>query len=108
MTIHADEQSYNLALAMWSLLEQNAASLRAEGAPEAMVNGVQREAVARILAEVCDATGANVDESIKVFLENYWHIRANPSLSMRHHGEPPEPDEDLPAHDVFAPVNPFQ
>jgi hypothetical protein len=87
-----------------SELKVPAASLSAEGAPEAMVNGVQREAVARILAEVCDATGANVDESIKVFLQNYWHIRANPSLSMRHHGEPPEPVEDLPARKVFASV----
>ena len=109
MTIDADEQSYNLALAMWSLLEQNAASLRAEGAPEAIVNGVQREAVARILAEVCDASGANVDESIRVFLENYYNIRDNPSMSIRHHGEPLEPEEELPADYVFVPpVNPFQ
>jgi hypothetical protein len=49
-----------------TLLEQNAASLRAEGAPDAMVSVVQREAVAQILAEVCDATGANEDESIRV------------------------------------------
>jgi hypothetical protein len=39
MTVHVNEQnykmeqSYNLALAIWSLLEQNAASLRADGAP---------------------------------------------------------------------------
>ena len=33
MTVNVDEQSYNLVLAIWSLLEQNAASLRAEGAP---------------------------------------------------------------------------
>jgi len=67
MTVHVDEQSYKLALAIWSLLEQNAASLRAEGAHDAMVSVVQREAVARILAEVCDATSANEDESIRVF-----------------------------------------
>jgi hypothetical protein len=115
MTVHVDEQnykmeqSYNLALAIWSLLEQTAASLRAEGAPDAMVSVVQREAVARILAEVCDATGANEKESIRVFLENYYHIRTNPSLSIRHRGEPPEPEADLPTHYVFVPpINPFQ
>jgi hypothetical protein len=115
MTVHVDEQnynmeqSYNLALAIWSLLEQNAASLRAEGAPDAMVSIVQQEAVAQILAEVCDATGANENESIRVFLENYYNIRDNPSLSIRHHGEPLEPEEELPADDVFVPpVNPFQ
>jgi hypothetical protein len=107
MTIHVDEQSHNLALAIWSLLEQNAASLRAEGALDAMVSVVQREAVAQILAEVCDATGAHENESIRVFLENYHHIRDNPSLSIRHHGEPTEPEEELPA-DYVPPVNPFQ
>ena len=115
MAVHVDEQnykmeqSYNLALAIWSLLEQNAASLRAEGAPDAMVSVVQREAVAQILAEVCDATGANENEAIGALLENYHHIRDNPSLSIRHHGEPPEPEEELPADYVFVPpVNPFQ
>jgi hypothetical protein len=48
MTVDVDEQnynmeqSYNLALALWSLLEQNAASLRAEGAAtlwSALFNG---------------------------------------------------------------------
>jgi len=109
MTVHVNEQSYNLALAIWSLLEQNAASLRAEGAPDAMVSVVQREAVAQILAEVCDATDANEKESIRVFLENYYNIRDNPSMSIRHHGEPLEPEEELPADYVFVPpVNPFQ
>lgn len=92
MTVHVEEQSYNLTLAIWSLLEQNAASLRAEGAPDAVVSVVQWEAVARILAEVCDATGANKDETIRVFIENYNHIWENPSLSIRHHGEPSEPE----------------
>jgi hypothetical protein len=101
------EQSYNLALAIWSLLEQNAASLRAEGAPDAMISVVQREAVAEILAEVCDATGANENEAIKVFFENCYTIRDNPSLSIRHHNEPPEPEEELPA-DYVPPANPFQ
>jgi hypothetical protein len=102
MTVHVDEQnykmeqSYNLALAIWSLLEQNAASLRADGAPDAMISFVQQEAVAEILAEVCDATGADENESIRVFLENYYNIRDNPS-SIRHHGEPLEPEEELPA-----------
>ena len=113
MTVNVDEQnykmeqSYNLALAIWSLLEQNAASLRAEGAPDAMVSVVQQEAVAQILAEVCDATGANENESIRVFLENCYNIRDNPSLSIRHHGEPLEPEEELPA-DYVPPVNPFR
>ena len=39
------EQSYNLALALWSLLEQNAASLRAEGAPDAMVQSPNMPAI---------------------------------------------------------------
>jgi hypothetical protein len=62
MTVNVDEQnyrmqqSYNLALAIWSLVEQNAASLRAEGASDTTVGVVQRDAVARILAEVCYAT----------------------------------------------------
>jgi len=99
----------NLALAIWSLLEQNAASLRAEGVPDAMISVVQREAVAQILAEVCDATGTNENEAIRVFLENYYQIRDNSSLSIRHHGEPLEPEEELPADYVFVPpVNPFQ
>jgi hypothetical protein len=46
------------------------------------------------LAEVCDATGANEKESIREFLENYYNIRDNPSLSIRHHGEPLEPEEE--------------
>ncbi len=109
MTVNVDEQSYNLALAIWSLVEQNVASLKAEGAPDAVVSVVQREAVARILAEVCDGTGANKDETIRVFLENYHHIWENPSLSIRHHGEPSEPEADLLADgDVSVPpVNPF-
>ena len=43
MTVNVDEQnyrreqSYNLALAIWSLVEQTAASLRAEGASDATV-----------------------------------------------------------------------
>jgi hypothetical protein len=84
MTVHVDEQNYkmeqgyNLALAIWSLLEQNAASLRAEVAPDAIVSVVQQEAVAQILAEVCDATGANENESIRVFLENYYTILITP------------------------------
>jgi hypothetical protein len=112
MTVQVDEQnykmeqSYNLALAIWSLLEQNAASLRADGAPDAVVSVVQREAVAEILAEVCEATGTNANEAIRVFLENYYNIRDNPS-SIR--GEPPEPAEELPADYVSVPpVNPFQ
>ncbi len=115
MTVHVDElnyrmeHSYNLALAIWSLLEQNAASLRADGAPDAMISVVQQEAVAQILAEVCEATGAHENESIRVFLENYHNMRDNPSLSIRHHGEPREPEEELPADYVFVPpVNPFQ
>jgi hypothetical protein len=61
------------------------------------------------LAEVCDATGVNENEAIGALLENYHHIRDNPSLSIRHHGEPLEPEEELPADYVFVPpVNPFQ
>jgi hypothetical protein len=50
MTVNVDEQnyrreqSYNLALAIWSLVEQNAASLRAEGASDATISVVQRDA----------------------------------------------------------------
>jgi len=73
------EQSYNLALAIWSLVEQNAASLRAEEASDATVSVVQRDAVARILAEVCYATDGNEDELISEFSEKYSHIRANRS-----------------------------
>jgi hypothetical protein len=62
-TVHVEDQSYNLALAIWSLLEQNAASLKAEGASDAMVSVVQRDAVATILAEVCHATGGGAEES---------------------------------------------
>ena len=77
MTVNVDEQnyrreqSYNLALAIWSLVERNAASLRAEGASDATVSVVQRDAVARILAEVCCTTGGNEDELITEFSENY-------------------------------------
>ena len=97
MTVDVDEQnyrrerSYNLALAIWSLVEQNAASLRAEGASDATVGVVQRDAVATILAEVCYATGGNEDELISVFSENYSTLWQNPELSIRHHGEPSEP-----------------
>jgi hypothetical protein len=113
MTVHVDElnyrmeQSYNLALAIWSLLEQNAASLRADGAPDAMVSVVQREAVAEILAEVCEATGAHENEAIRVFLENCYNMRDNLSLSNWHHGKLLEPEEELPA-DYVPPLNPFQ
>jgi hypothetical protein len=104
------EQSYNLALAIWSLVEQNAASLRAEGASDATVSVVQRNVVARILAEVCYVTGGNEDELISEFSETYSLIRFNPELSLRHRGEPEEPADDFPADDyVFLPpVNPFQ
>jgi hypothetical protein len=110
MTVNVDEQSYNLALAIWSLVEQNAASLRAEGASDATVSVVQRNAVARILAEVCYVTGGNEDELISEFSETYSLIRFNPELSLRHRGEPEEPADDFPADDyVFVPpVNPFQ
>jgi len=72
MTVHVDElnyrmeQSYNLALAIWSLLEQNAASLRADVPPtlwSALFNGSRR----RDIAEVCEATGAHENEAIRVF-----------------------------------------
>jgi hypothetical protein len=77
--------------------------------PDAMVSVVQREAVAEILAEVCEATGAHENEAIRVFLENCYNMRDNPSLSIRHHGEPREPEEELPADYVFVPpVNPFK
>jgi hypothetical protein len=110
MTVNVDKQSYNLALALWSLVEQNAASLRAEGASDATVSVVQRDAVARISAEVCYATDGNEDELIREFSENYSHIRFNPELSFRHRGEPEEPADEFPADDyVFVPpVNPFQ
>jgi hypothetical protein len=108
MTVNVDEQSYNLALAIWSLLEQNATSLRAEGASDATVSVVQRDAVARILAEVCYATGGNEDELIRELSENYSHIKYNPELSFRHHGEPSEPADLLADGDVSVPpVNPF-
>ncbi len=113
MTVNVDEQSYrmqqsyNLALAIWSLLEQNAASLRAEGASDATVSDVQRDAVATLLAEVGYATGGNEDELIREFSENYSHVRYNPELSFRHHGEPSEADS-LADGDVSVPsVNPF-
>lgn len=115
MTINVDEQnyrmkqSYNLALAIWSLVEQNAASLRAEGASDATVGVVQRDAVARISAEVCYATDGNEDELIREFSETYSYIRDNGELSFRYRGEPTE--EDLLADgDVSVlplPVNPF-
>ena len=101
MTVNVDEQnyrreqSYNLALAIWSLVEQNAASLRAEGASDATVGVVQRNAVARILAEVCYATDGKEDELISEFSETYSHIRFNPELSLRHRGEPEEPADDF-------------
>jgi hypothetical protein len=116
MTVNVDEQnyrmeqSYNLALAIWSLVEQNAASLRAEGASDATVGVVQRDAVAGILAEVCYVTGGNEDELIGEFSERYSLIKFNPELSIRHHGEPEEPADDFPADYVFVlplPVNPF-
>ena len=114
MTVNVDEQnyrmeqSYNLALAIWSLVEQNAASLRAEGASDATVSVVQRDAVARILAEVCYVTGGNEDELIGQFSEKYSLIWFNPELSFRHRGEPEEPADLLADDDVSVlPVNPF-
>jgi hypothetical protein len=41
MTVHVKDQSYNLALAIWSLLEQNAASLKAEGASDKYENEIE-------------------------------------------------------------------
>jgi hypothetical protein len=107
MTVNVDEQSYNLALAIWSLVEQNAASLRAEGASDATVGVVQRDAVARISAEVCYATGGNEDELISEFSEKYSHIRANSELSFRYRGEPSEEDLLADGDVSVLPVNPF-
>ncbi len=101
------EQSYNLALAIWSLVEQNAASLRAEGASDATVGVVQRDAVARILAEVCYATDGNEDELIGEFSENYSHIWQNPELSFRYRGESSEEDLLADGDVSVLPVNPF-
>ncbi len=106
MTVNVDEQSYHLAVEIYALLVQKAAWLRQEGATDAFVNFIQREAAAQVLAEVGDATGATKEESIRIFSEHYCHLQANPALSLRHHGEPPEPEEDLPA-DYVAPANPF-
>jgi hypothetical protein len=110
MTVNVDQQnyrmkqSYNLALAIWSLVEQNAASLRAEGAS---VGVVQRDAVARILAEVCYATDGNEDELIGEFSEKYSHIRSNSELSFRYRGEPSEEDLLADGDVSVLPVNPF-
>jgi hypothetical protein len=113
MTVNVDEQnyrreqSYNLALAIWSLVEQNAASLRAEGASDATVGVAQRDAVARISAEVCYATDGNEDELIGEFSEKYSHIRANSELSFRYRGDPSEADRLADGDVSVLPVNPF-
>jgi hypothetical protein len=107
MTVNVDEQnyrmqqSYNLALAIWSLVEQNAASLRAEGASDTTVGVVQRD------AEVCYATDGKEDELISEFSENYSTIWQNPELSFRHRGEPSEEDLVADGDVSVLPVNPF-
>ncbi len=107
MTVNVDEQSYHLAFEIYALLVQKAASLRQQGATDAFVNVIQREAAAQVLAEIGDATSTTKEELLSIFSEHYCHQQANPALSLRHHGEPPEPEEDLPA-DYVPPVNPFQ
>jgi hypothetical protein len=57
--------------------------------------------------EVCYATGGNEDELIGEFSEKYSHIRSNPELSFRHHGEPSEADLLADGDLSVPPVNPF-
>lgn len=106
MTVNVEEQSYQLALEIYDLLTQKAAWLRQEGATDAFVNVIQREAAAQILAEVGDATNTTKEELLSIFSEHHCHLHANPALSLRQHGEPSESEEDLPA-DYVLPVNSF-